>query len=118
MILATTAASLASLGVAATAAQPHIVFILIDDLGFNDFSWRSEDLSAAWPNVNAMADSGIKIERYYTQPICTPTRGAFMSGRYPIRLGLQGPVLTPSDDWGLPENETTIADKLLDAGYR
>ena len=92
--------------------------ILIDDLGFNDFSWRSQDLSAAWPNVNRLAaEAGIKIDRYYTQPICTPCRGALMSGRYPIRLGLQGPVLGPGADWSLPTNETTIADKLRGAGY-
>lgn len=112
---------LGTLATMSTAAvqPPHICFMLVDDLGFNDFSWRSSDLSEAWPNVNAMIpEFGIKIDTYYTQPICTPTRGAFMSGRYPIRLGLQGPVLKQGSDWALPENETTIADKLSEAGYK
>ena len=75
--------------------KPHLIFILIDDLGFNDFSYRSSDLrDVAWKNVNNLLSDSIKIDTYYTQAICTPTRGAFMTGRYPARLGLNHGVIT------------------------
>lgn len=101
----------------AAAKKPHLMFILVDDMGFNDF-YTSSDLSAAWPNVAGLAkDECVKVGNYYTQPICTPTRGAFMSGRHPIRLGLQHGVITGYQDYGLPLDETTLADKLLEVGY-
>jgi len=60
----------------------------------------------------------VRLDTYYTQPICTPTRGAFMSGRMPIRLGLQHGVITGQQDYGLPLNESTLADKLKAVGYK
>jgi len=110
--------------VEAAAKQPHIVFTLVDDLGFNDAGWRpapdgpSSDLAGAWPVTEKYAKEGVTMNNYYTQPICTPTRGAFMSGRYPIRLGLQHAVINPGVPYGLPLDEVTLADKLSAAGYR
>jgi len=104
--------------VAAESAAPHLSFILVDDLGYNDFAYQSSDLSEKWPKASRLAEHGIKIETYYTQPICTPTRGAFMSGRHPVRLGLQHGVIGGFQDYGLPLKEVTIADKLKSAGYR
>lgn len=99
--------------------KPHLVYILIDDLGFNDFSYRSSDLEGiAWKNVNSMLNGSIKIDTFYTQHICTPTRGALLSGRYPVRLGLQHDVIQGFQDYGLPLDEVTLADKLNAAGYR
>ena len=86
-------ACMASLGtseVVAKVSKPHVLFILVDDLGFNDFPTRSSDLTEkVWPNVANLVPESITIESYYTQPLCTPTRGAFMTGRFPARLGLQ-----------------------------
>ena len=87
-------------------------------MGFNDFSYRSSDLvDVAWPHVNALLNESLKIDTYYTMHLCTPTRGAFMTGRYPARLGLQHGVLTGYSDHGLPLDEVTLADKLKHAGY-
>ena len=67
------------------AQQPHLVFVLIDDMGFNDF-YTSSDLSAAWSNVGQLASSEcLLLENFYTQPICTPSRGSFITGRMPLR---------------------------------
>jgi arylsulfatase A-like enzyme len=68
---------------AATATQPHLLFMLVDDLGYNDFT-HSQDIAGAWPTTSKLAASEcIAVSEYYTQPICTPSRGAFATGRYP-----------------------------------
>lgn len=98
--------------------QPHLVFVLIDDMGFNDF-YSSSDLSAAWPHVASMAAKDcVNLDQYYTQPICTPSRGAFITGRMPLRLGLQHGVINGAQDYGLPLDEVTLPDKLRSVGYR
>lgn len=103
-------------------SKPHIGFILVDDLGYNDAAWDSgspsTDLKDAWPSTRKYAAEGVVMTHYYTQPICTPSRGAFMSGRYPIRLGLQSGVINPGIPTGLPLEETTLPQKLQGAGYR
>lgn len=99
-------------------SKPNIVFVLIDDLGFNDFSWRSSDMRDAWPNVNNLVKQGVRVDEYYTHALCTPTRAAFMTGRMPLRQGLQNGVLTPFEHWGVPLNELTLAEKLKAVGYR
>jgi len=97
---------------------PHLAFILVDDMGYNDFYLSTDLGELAWPQTHQLAKNAIKLDEYYTQPICTPTRGAFMTGRYPARLGLQHSVIDGYEDYGLPADETTLADKLRDAGYR
>jgi len=107
-----------SLIVNTNAKAPHLFFFLVDDMGFNDFSYRSSDLKdVAWPHVNALLNESLKIDTYYTMHLCTPTRGAFMTGRYPVRLGLQHGVIGGFVDHGLPLDEVTLADKLKHAGY-
>lgn len=105
-----------------TAALPHIVFVLYDDLGYNDASWRaagpSYDLQDAWPTNTLRSKKGVILGRYYTQELCTPSRAAFMTGRYPIRLGLQHDVPGVYDTIHLPVEEVTLATRLKKIGYR
>ena len=68
--------------------------------GYNDFIDSSDLGEIAWPRTRQLAKSAIKLANYYTQPICTPTRGALMSGRYPVRLGLQHGVISGYQDYG------------------
>eukprot|EP00811_Abedinium_folium_P025346 NODE_3612_length_2011_cov_2.670913.p1 GENE.NODE_3612_length_2011_cov_2.670913~~NODE_3612_length_2011_cov_2.670913.p1 ORF type:complete len:640 (+),score=150.41 NODE_3612_length_2011_cov_2.670913:148-1920(+) len=97
---------------------PHLIVILLDDLGLNDF-YKSSDLAAAWPNVARLAaEECVAIEQFYTQSTCTPTRAALMTGRMPIRLGLQHKSIGDLQNYGLPIDEETIADALKAAGYR
>eukprot|EP00811_Abedinium_folium_P021840 NODE_3104_length_2092_cov_3.340458.p1 GENE.NODE_3104_length_2092_cov_3.340458~~NODE_3104_length_2092_cov_3.340458.p1 ORF type:complete len:571 (-),score=149.72 NODE_3104_length_2092_cov_3.340458:319-2031(-) len=97
--------------------QPHLVFVLLDDLGYADF-WQSADLNKAWPNVKKLASSEcLAVENYYAMPTCTPARGAFMSGRYPIRIGLQHKNIVDAAAFGLPLDEVTLAEKLRNVGY-
>jgi len=91
---------------------------LIDDMGFNDF-YQSQDLAAAWPTVATLAKKDcVLLSQYYTQQLCTPSRAAFMTGRMPLRLGLQHQVINGAQDYGLPLDEVTLPDKLKSVGYR
>ena len=58
---------------------PNIVIIVADDLGFNDVSWHNEMVRT--PNLEELARDGVLLEQHYSQPVCTPTRGALLSGR-------------------------------------
>ena len=68
-------------------AAPHIVYFLIDDWGYNDVGYRSTYLSWTTPTIDRLAAEGVKLENYYTSDLCTPSRGALLTGRYPFRLG-------------------------------
>ena len=94
---------------------PHIVFILSDDLGFNDVGYHNPRIKT--PNLDSLAAAGVRLENYYVQPICTPTRSQLFSGRYQIHTGLQHGIIWPSQANALPKNETTIASKLKERGY-
>ena len=65
--------------------RPHIILIVADDLGYNDVSWHNPDILT--PNLGRLAAAGVILEQSYVQPICTPTRSALMTGRYPIHTG-------------------------------
>jgi|EP01047_Picozoa_sp_COSAG01_P089738 arylsulfatase B len=69
--------------------------------------------------MDALATSphGVHLERFYSQPICTPTRTQMLSGRYQIHTGMQHAVLWKQQVNGLPKNESTIAEYLRPLGY-
>lgn len=99
----------------AAAEKPNIVFILADDLGTYDVSWRGSEIKT--PNLDKLALSGARFERFYVQPLCSPTRAALMTGRYPMRYGLQVGVVRPWAQYGLPLEERTLPQALREAGY-
>ena len=83
--------------------QPHIVYIVADDLGWKDVGFHGSDIKT--PNIDALAQSGARLEQFYVQPMCTPTRAALMTGRYPNRYGLQTLVIpTPRNTACQPTN--------------
>jgi arylsulfatase A-like enzyme len=97
------------------APRPNIVVILADDLGWGDVGWHGSEIKT--PNLDRLAESGAKLEQFYVQPLCSPTRAAFLTGRYPMRVGLQVGVVRPWARYGLPLDERTLSQALKEAGY-
>lgn len=102
--------------VAAAAAAPNIVLIVSDDQGWKDVGFHGSDI--ATPHLDKLAAGGARLESYYAQPMCTPSRAALMSGRYPHRYGLQTLVIPSNGRYGLPTDERLLPRVLADAGYR
>ena len=65
--------------------SPHIVLVVIDDLGWSDLGFQGSKIQT--PNINTLAAEGVILDNYYVQPLCTPTRSTLMTGRYPIHTG-------------------------------
>ena len=66
---------------------PHILFILADDLGWSDVGFHGSVIKT--PNIDKLASEGVILDNYYVLPLCTPTRSALMTGRYPIHTGIK-----------------------------
>ena len=79
----------------------------------NDAGWRSNYMSWTTPNIDRLVQESVLLENFYTHEICTPTRGALMTGRFALRLGQWDVNLGE-----LPLTETTLAQELKSAGYR
>ena len=101
----------------APAARPDVVFILADDLGYNELNFQNSSRGISTPNLDALAASGVALKNYYVAPICSPTRSALMTGRYMVRLGTQSNVIYWDTPWGVALNETFIAQHFQRAGY-
>ncbi len=97
-------------------ARPHILLVLADDLGFKDVGFHGSEIQT--PNLDGLAAAGARLSQFYVQPVCSPTRSSLMTGRYPIRQGLQVGVIRPWADYGLPLEERTLAQALKEVGYR
>ena len=108
----------AVLGLAAWAAtgqeRPNILLIMADDLGWGDVGYNGSEIRT--PTIDRLAAEGIRLERYYTHPSCTPTRTAFYSGKRAVNLGTIAPI-APWEDFGLPPDETVLPQYLKEAGY-
>jgi len=96
-------------------SKPNILFILSDDQGWADVGWHGKDIQT--PNLDQLAARGARLEQFYVQSVCSPTRAALMTGRYPMRHGLQVGVVRPWADYGLPLEERTLPQALKEAGY-
>ena len=101
---------------AAEAKQPNIVYFLVDDLGREDCGFMGGK-EIRTPHIDKLAAAGAKLDACYVQPLCSPTRAALLTGRYPMRHGLQVGVVKPWARYGLPLDEQTLADDLQAAGY-
>ncbi len=97
---------------------PNIVYLLWDDTAFGavGFPALQKNFGYETPNINRMAAEGMNFTRMYSEPACTPTRAALLTGRLPVRHGM-GVVGMPHEFSGLRAEEVTVAEVLSDAGY-
>ena len=103
-------------GGALCAERPHILYITADDLGWKDVGFHGGAVQT--PNLDRLAHNGARLEHFYVQPTSTQTRAAFLTGRFPMRYGLQTLQIQAFSQFGLPADERTLAKALKDAGYR
>jgi arylsulfatase A len=97
------------------AAPPNFIVILTDDLGYGDLGiYGSPNIRT--PNLDRMAQEGVKLTSFYAAPVCSPARAMLLTGRYPIRSGMIR-VLRPGAHFGLPHSEVTLAQALKPLGY-
>lgn len=101
---------------AAAPRTPNILILLADDLGRADVGFTgATDIKT--PNLDTFAASGLRLDKFYACPVCSPTRAGLMTGRWPIRFGLMKAVIPPWSDFGLPTDERTMPQLLGAAGY-
>nr|XP_060625866.1 arylsulfatase H-like [Anolis sagrei ordinatus] len=102
--------------------KPNIVLMLADDLGIGDLGCYGNN-TIRTPNIDQLAKEGVKLTQHIaTASLCTPSRAAFLTGRYPIRSGMASSNALRALQWnagsgGLPNNETTFAKVLHQQGY-
>ncbi len=104
-----------ALAAAALTAPPNIVLIYCDDLGYGDLGCYGSGIPT--PNLDRMAAQGVRFTNFYSaNPVCSPSRAALLTGRYPTRVNVPR-VFFPGDKVGLARDEQTMADILKARGY-
>ena len=96
-------------------SRPHILVIVMDDLGSNDLGMHGSGIRT--PTCDVLAKQGIFLDNYYVLPSCSPTRAALLSGRYPLHTGVHTFILDRSTA-GLPLDEETLPQILRRANLR
>ena len=95
--------------------RPYLVILFADDLGYGDLGCYGHP-TIRTPNLDRMAAEGLKLTQYYAMPVCTPSRASALTGRLPIRSGLNR-VLFPNSSGGISDDEITLAQALKARGY-
>ena len=98
----------------AQSSKPNIIVILVDDLGFNDVSYYNKK-DVKTPNIDALCADGIRFDSFYANsPVCSPTRAALMSGRFPDAVGVPGLIRYPkADNWGYLKPDVQLMPAVL-----
>lgn len=96
-----------------TRPAPHVILLVVDDLGWNGVGFH--DPRAPTPNLDRLARESVELRRFYTCPVCSPTRTALLTGRMPRRMGIVD-VVGPQQA-GLPAGVATLPAAFRAAGY-
>ncbi|MDB0031222.1 sulfatase-like hydrolase/transferase [Opitutales bacterium] len=91
-------------------AKPNIILLMGDDHGWEEVGYNDHPYVKT-PNLDKMASAGLRLDNFYAQPSCSPTRGSVLTGRHPNRYGIFRP------GYSIRPKEITIAHLLKDAGY-
>ncbi|MCC9606908.1 arylsulfatase [Blastopirellula sp. JC732] len=111
---------------ASAAERPNIILIMVDDMGFSDLGYHGSEI--ATPNIDALAQGGVRFSQFYNNGRCCPTRATLMTGLYPHQSGIghmtespgelnYGAGKSPAYQGFLNHNCVTIAEALQGAGY-
>ena len=93
--------------------SPNVIMVMSDDQGWGDVGFNGNEVVQT-PNLDEMAKSGVRFDRFYAAaPLCSPTRGSCLTGRYPFRFGILA-----AHTGGMRVGETTVAELLKKKGYR
>ena len=98
-----------------TDPRPNILVFISDDMGWGQPGFNG-GTQVPTPNMDRIANEGVKLTQFYVHPVCSPTRASLLTGRYPWKNGMEGRVGWVSS-WGMLVDERTIAEALRDAGY-
>jgi len=102
---------------AETPQRPNVVIFLADDLGWSDVGFHGEE-TIETPSIDRLAREGVELHRFYSTPICSPTRAALMTGRDPMRLGVAYGVIMPWMTNGIHPDEHFMPESFQAAGYQ
>ena len=97
--------------------RPNVIVMVADDLGWADVGFHGNTVIDT-PSLDRLAEEGVQLDRFYTTPICSPTRAALMTGRDPMRLGVAYGVIMAWHNNGVHPDETFLPELFLKAGYQ
>ena len=97
------------------ADRPNVLIVLADDMGWNDASFHGGDIPT--PSIDRLAAEGVELDRFYTNPKCTPTRAALLTGRDPLELGLTYATVYPWSPFGVAVSEHFMGESFGSQGY-
>ena len=96
-------------------ARPNVVLLVADDLGWGDVGYHGSEIRT--PTLDRLAQGGVRLNQFYVLQTCTPSRAALLTGRFPMRFGLQVGIVWKESEYGLLPEERTLAEALGEAGY-
>jgi arylsulfatase B len=95
--------------------KPNILIIVADDLGWNDVSFHGSEIKT--PAIDQLAKEGLEFTRFYSAPVCSPTRAGLLTGQYPDRFNLRNYVFSPKHKGGIPSEAKMMPELLKEVGY-
>ena len=102
--------------VAQNRQKPNIIIIVADDLGWGDLGYHGSTIKT--PHLDKLAGEGVNLNRFYSAPICSPTRAGLLTGRYPDRFGIRQSVIRPWEILGIDRSEQCLPQMMAGAGYK
>ena len=98
-----------------SSGKPNFLVMMVDDVGYNDVSWNNPNMVT--PHMDTLAQDGVILDTFYSQPRCSPSRAALLTGKYPYKMGIQRGNISPFRPSGMSTQFTTLPQLLKDQGY-